>query len=106
MGTRGVDIGNTWIFGPKVVNVALVHFFRRPNVLGQMNPELVPVAATLDINNLAEVPINAIGVPGVSVTGYRGFGGGVAGDVLVGNWEIKDDITIQSGNHSLKAGVE
>ena len=96
---------NTHTFSSRVVNVASGHVFRRvfDQRLERPKPEVPP---TLGIPELLVNPIDRTGVPLVSLTNYTGVGDLGIGISVFGNWQVRDNLSVQAGSHYLQMGGE
>src|SRR5439155_24664755 len=104
--TWSQNIRNVASIGPHAVNEFGVHFFRRPyspGAGGSASP--TDFASTLGIPNFPSRTVDRIGVPTVSVTSLLQLGDlGSRGAVNIGNWELRDSLSLVKGAHSFKAG--
>src|SRR5439155_17336182 len=102
----GQSVANTRTLGRSLVNVASLHWYRRPYVAGPSNPK--PEAAQgLGIAELLQSEVDRSGVPTFEVQGYATIGdSSLLGPVNVGNWQVKDDISFARNQHSVKLGAE
>ena len=104
--TYGQSVSNTRTFGNRLVNASSVHWFFRPYVAGPSNlkPE---VARDLGIPELLESKVDRSGVPNVVIQGYTGIGdSGALGHANLGNWQVKDNLSLSKGSHTLGGGIE
>ena len=102
----GQSIGNTRTLAGGLTNVASFHWTRRPLQATPSNPK-PQVALDLGIPQLLASEVDRSGVPTVEVQGFNSIGDmTIMGPSVTGNWQVKDQISIQRGTHSLKAGVE
>ncbi len=104
--TYGQSISNTRTFGSRLLNAASVHWFFRPYVAGPSNPK-PEVARHLGISELLESEVDRSGVPSVVSQGYTGIGdSGALGHANLGNWQVKDNLSLSKGSHTLGGGIE
>ena len=86
------------------MNAASVHWFFRPYVAGPSNPK-PEVARHLGISELLESEVDRSGVPSVVSQGYTGIGdSGALGHANLGNWQVKDNLSLSKGSHTLGGG--
>lgn len=98
---------NTRTFGTRVVNDFNASFYRRPYFPGSTVSVGSSFVQSLGIQNFPVTPIDQTGVPQVGIPGYLTLGDGhFHGPVNLGNWSVKDDVSITSGAHSFKAGYQ
>lgn len=103
------SISNTRTLSDRLVNVASLHFFRRTFRPGADNPH-VEATQALGIPALRQDNLNpGVALPRFGVQGMLGIGdqgGPAANAVNIGNWQIRDDVSFQTGAHLIKTGVE
>lgn len=106
LSTYGQTISNTRSIGSVLSNSASIHWFFRSYVAGPSNPK-PELPLSLGIPELLVSKVDQTGVPKVEVQGISGIGDvGVLGHANLGNWQVKDDISLGRGNHTFRAGVE
>ena len=103
--TFGQSLSNTTTLWSALVNIASVHWMRRPYTAGPSFPK-PEVPKSLGIEALMQSEIDRSGVPTIDLQGYTGIGDThLLGPVNVGNWQVRDDLSLQKGNHALRFGV-
>ena len=89
--------------GAKAQNVASFHWFRRPYETARPPTRGVE---DLGIPELLESEVDRAGIPVVEVQGYTGIGDyPYLGPSSLGNWQVKDDLSLLQGDHALKIGL-
>lgn len=109
LSTWAQNLVNTHTFSRTVVNEAGIHYFRRPYSPGLGNPSGSPqdFDRNLGLPAFPRSESDAQGVLDLSVPGYLGVGDSYwHGAAPIGNWEIKDQLSVVKGSHSLKFGYE
>ena len=102
----GQSITNTRTLASGLTNVASIHWTRRPYYAAPSNPK-PEASAALGIRQLQDSAVDRMGIPIVEVQGYTNLGDiQLQGDSITGNWQIKEQISFQRGDHSLKTGAE
>jgi hypothetical protein len=98
------QITNTRTVRSKVVNVFSANFYRRPYYAG-LQSSIKGYGNTLNIPGFPISQTDIDGVPSISVTGFLGLGDGTkSGPSITGNWEVRDNVSVNSGSHSFKFG--
>ena len=106
LATYGQSISYSRNLGSRDINVASIHLFRRPYESVPSNP-LPNLAGRLGIDELLLAEVDRHGVPRTRITGFAGIGDQtLAGRAALGNWQVKDDLVLPRGNHTLKLGLE
>ena len=106
LSTYGQSISYSRNLGSRDINVASIHLFRRPYESVPSNP-LPNLAGRLGIDELLLAEVDRHGVPRTRITGFAGIGDQIlAGRAALGNWQVKDDLVLPRGNHTLKLGLE
>jgi hypothetical protein len=104
--TYGQSLANTRVLGRNVLNTTSAHWVRRPYVAGLAIPK-TEAARSLGIAELLASEIDRSGIPTIEVQGYATIGDpNLLGPVIVGNWQARDDLSLQHGRHALKLGAE
>ena len=104
--TYGQSISNHRNLAGGIQNVASVHWTRRPYNSDISNPKTDAVQG-LAVPELQAEEIDRNGIPTVEIQGFTGIGDmSLLGRSIVGNWQVKDNIAFQKGQHGIKAGVE
>lgn len=104
--TWGQSISYTRNLGPRDVNVASIHLFRRPYEASPAQP-LPDIAGSLGFGRLFQSEVDRHGIPRTQLTGFVGIGDlTLAGRTALGNWQVKDDLVLPRGDHTLKLGLE
>ncbi|MBC8167155.1 MAG: TonB-dependent receptor [Bryobacteraceae bacterium] len=99
-----VNLNNTSTWGGRWVNVAGIHYYRRPYILGPTNPK--PEAArSLGVADLLITPVDQTSIPAISVQGLVSLSDRAPGYVLQADFQAKEDLSVQIRGHSLKTGV-
>ena len=102
--TWGPSITNTRTFAGRLVNEFGIHLFRRPAINGSIF-SVAGFGETLGWPNYPRKNIDRDGVPITSVTGYLPLGDSPnKGPVVLGYWEVKDNLSFSRRSHSLKMG--
>ena len=102
----GQSITNSRTLAGGLTNVASLHWTRRPYIAAPSNPKS-EASAALGIPQLQDSVVDRMGIPLVEVQGYTGLGDiDLQGPSITGNWQLKEQVSFQRGDHSLKAGAE
>ena len=106
LATWGQAISYRRNLGSRDVNVASIHLFRRPYEAVAARP-LPDLAGSLGIDQLVRTEVDRHGVPRTQITGFVGIGDlTLSGGTALGNWQVKDDLVLPRGDHTLKLGLE
>ncbi len=100
------SVSNTRTWSGRAVNTASVHIFHRPYMTGPSNPK--PEAArALGVPDLLRSAVDQSGIPTISIVGFAGIGDRASmGPVNIGNFQVKDELSVQLGSHTLASGIE
>ncbi len=102
----GQSITNTRTLAGGLTNVASLHWTRRPYVAAPSNPKS-EASKGLGVPELQASEVDRMGIPIVQIQGYTNLGDiSLQGPSITGNWQIKELISFQRGDHSLKTGAE
>ncbi|MEO7653452.1 MAG: carboxypeptidase regulatory-like domain-containing protein, partial [Bryobacteraceae bacterium] len=94
------SVTNTRTFKSRIVNEFSAGWFRRPYYAGFQSSS-PGYGKTLGIANFPISPTDVNGVPVISVVGLLGLGdGNNSGPSITGNWEVRDNVSFNSGAHS------
>ena len=106
LATWGQSISYRRNLGSRDVNVASIHLYRRPYEAVAARP-LPDLAGSLGIDQLVRTEVDRHGVPRMRITGFVGIGDlTLSGRTALGNWQVKDDLVLPRGDHTLKLGLE
>lgn len=98
-----INLTNTRTWGGRVVNVAGIHYYRRPYILGPSNPK--PEAAlALGVPQLVATPVDQTSIPAITVQGLVPLSERASGYVLQADLQVRDDLSVQLGSHAIKTG--